>query len=34
MTKLENEKIWMILILAWLSNVDEETIKEMKFNKK
>lgn len=30
MTKLENEKIWMILILAWLSNADEETIKEIK----
>lgn len=30
MSKLENEKIWMLLILAWLSNADEETIKEIK----
>lgn len=30
MTKLENEKIWMILILAWLSNADEETIQKIK----
>ena len=30
MTKLENEKIWMLLILAWLSNANEETIKEIK----
>ena len=30
MTKLENEKIWMLLILARLSNADEETIKEIK----
>ena len=30
MSKLENEKIWMLLILAWLSNANEETIKEIK----
>ena len=30
MTKLENEKIWMILMLAWLSNADEETIQKIK----
>lgn len=30
MTKLENEKIWMLLILAWLSNADEETIQKIK----
>ena len=30
MTKLANEKIWMILILAWLSNLDEETIQKIK----
>ena len=30
MTKLENEKIWMILMLAWLSNLDEETIQKIK----
>ena len=30
MSKLENEEIWMLLILAWLSNANEETIKEIK----
>ena len=30
MTKLENEKIWMLLTLAWLSNLDEETIQKIK----
>ena len=30
MSKLENEKIWILLILAWLSNANEETIKEIK----
>lgn len=30
MTELENEKIWMILMLAWLSNLDEETIQKIK----
>ena len=32
MTKLENEKIWMLLILAWLSNADEETIQKIKLS--
>ena len=30
MTKIEEEKIWILLTLAWLSNADEETIQKIK----